>query len=385
MRSFVLTSESVTVGHPDKLCDQISDAVIDAYLDSGIRTPVNVECAMATGVVFLSVRAAAEAPFDPAALARRVIEEAGYAPQAASGPSTVMLDLVPEGEVPAAGGAGSVSGTAMAATNMTTAFGHACRHTPEDMAFPIWAAHRLTRALDAARREGRIGWLRPDAQAQVAVAFRDRQPVRVQAVAITTASPDLPGDEAVAADLVAEVIAPAFAGSPIAPDAATRMVLLGLRKEGGPLAHSGLTGRKLSDDSYGGFVRQSATALSGKAPARTDRLASYAARHAARAVVAAGLAAECEVQLSYVIGDAGPVTVEVDTFGSGALSDERISARLKEMVDFRVGAIVERFSLWDLPGLRGGRFYRDLATYGHMGRDDLAPPWEDTTIAADLV
>jgi S-adenosylmethionine synthetase len=376
MRDFVLTSESVTAGHPDKLCDQISDAVIDAYLAAGVRTPVSAECAIATGIVFLSVRSREDAPFDPAALARRVIEEAGYPPGADQDGPTIMLDLAR-----AAANPELPSGVA---THMTTAFGHACRQTPADLAYPIWAAHRLTRELDRARRDGRLPWLHADAQAQVAVEFRGRDPYRITAVAITAASPAAPPREAVADALLRDVIHPVFDGCDLAPDGTSRLIFVTGPKEGGPTVHSGLTGRKLGDDSYGGLVRQSASAMSGKSPDRVDRIAPYAARHAARCVVAAGLAPECEVQLSYVIGDAGPVTVEVDTFGSGRIDDALISKRLHEAFDFRVGAILERFSLWNLPAQRQGRFYRDLATYGHMGRDDLAAPWEDTEDAGRL-
>ena len=376
MRDFVLTSESVTAGHPDKLCDQISDAMIDAFLSAGVRTPVSAECAIATGIVFLSVRSRQEAPFDPAALARRVIEEAGYPPGTDQDGPTIMLDLARTASTP--------ENPARVAMHMTTAFGHACRHTPTDLAYPIWAAHRLTRELDRARAVGRLPWLHPDAQAQVAVEFRGRDPYRMTALAITSASPAAPPREAVADALLRDVVTPSFDGCAVAPDESSRLIFITGPTGGGPAAHSGLTGRKLGDDGYGGFVRQSTSAMSGKSPDRVDRIASYAARHAARCVVAAGLATECEVQLSYLIGDAGPVTVEVDTFGSGQMHDGLISKRLHEVFDFRVGAILERFSLWELPRQRQGRFYRDHATYGHMGRDDLDAPWEDTRDAARL-
>lgn len=373
MRNFILTSDSVTAGHPDKLCDQISDAVVDAYLAAGLRTPVVAECAIATGVIFLSLRAGAEAPFDPAALARRTVEEAGYEPEATSAAPTVILDLARE-ETEGADRAG----------RMTTAFGHACSHTAEHLAYPIWAAHRLTRALDAARREDRLPWLGPDAKAQVAVDFRDRAPVAIRAVALTAAAPTAPEADAARAALLAEVVAPAFDGAAVAPDRDTQMVFACLPKPGGPAAHSGLTGRKLSDDTYGGYVRQSSSGLSGKAPARIDRVAAYAARQAARSVVVAGLAKECELQLSFLAGDARPVSVEVDTFGSGTLPDAVLSQRLREVFDFRADAIAERMDLWALPARHHGRFYRNLASYGHMGRDDLAPPWEVTDLAAKL-
>ncbi|WP_306119104.1 MULTISPECIES: methionine adenosyltransferase domain-containing protein [unclassified Roseitalea] len=378
MRNFVMTSESVTAGHPDKLCDQISDAVIDAYLAHGTRTPVTAECAIATGIVFLSIRAEQEAPFDPAALARRVAESAGYASFRGKASPTVMLDL----SFPPADRGAHRNGLA---THLTTSFGYACQHTPDLMPYPIWAAHRLSQALDAARRQGRIAWLQPDAQAQVAVEMRERRPVAIRAIAISGATRQAMPQDQIEHDLASEVIDPAFRSAPVVPDPMTRRVFAVIADEGGPSAHSGLTGRKNADDTYGGFVRHSAAALSGKAPARIDRTAAYAARQMARAVVVAGLASECEVQLSYVIGDEGPVSVELDFFGSGAGQESRIGRRLGEVVDLRVGAIAERMGLWELPGRHDGRFYRDLAVYGHMGRDELAPPWEDVTaIAAAL-
>jgi S-adenosylmethionine synthetase len=181
-----------------------------------------------------------------------------------------------------------------------------------------------------------------------------------------------------------EVVTPGLADAPLVLSDDTRLVFRTLRREGGPSAHSGLTGRKTGDDTFGSFVRQSTAALSGKSPARIDRIAAYAARQAARAAVTAGLAGECEVQLSYIVGDDQPASVEVDSFGSATLADAALSKRLREVFDFRPGAISERMGLWDLPTARNGRFYRNLATYGHMGREDLAAPWEDTGFAARL-
>jgi S-adenosylmethionine synthetase len=324
-------------------------------------------------VIFLSLRAGREAPFDPAALARRVIEEAGYAQEPALAAPTVILDLVRDGEA-----------AFDTSARMTTSFGHACRHTPERLAYSIWSAHRLTRALDAARRDARIAWLGPDAQAQVAVEFRDRAPVAIRAVSLTATAPDLPEDAAVREAFMDQIVEPAFDGAAVRPDDRTRMVFAGISRKGGPSAHSGLTGRKLSDDTYGGFVRQSTSALSGKAPSRIDRIAAYAARQAARCVLEAGLAGECEVQLSYIAGEARPASIEVDSFNSGAVADETISARLREVFDFRAEAIAERMDLWNLPSAHHGRFYRCLGAYGQIGRDELLPPWEDTGLAARL-
>ncbi|MFP4270973.1 MAG: methionine adenosyltransferase domain-containing protein [Alphaproteobacteria bacterium] len=366
MRNFVMTSESVTEGHPDKLCDQISDAVVDAYLAAGVQAGVSAECAIATGVTFLSVRAGAEAPLDLAALTRRVMAEAGYPPETGGAP-TVMLDLARAPELETGG----------RARHMVSAFGYACAETPTAMPYPIEAAHRIAAALDAARRAGRLPWLAPDAQAQVAVTFRERRAVALGAVALSFGHDGMPGEEAAREELMTEAVRPALAELGVQPDDATRVILFPAHGRAGPQVHSGLTGRKSADDAYGAFIRRSGPALSGKDPSRIDRIAAYAARQAARAVVAAGLAEECEAQLSYIVGDAAPVTVEVDTHGSGRTEDATLSRRLREVCDFRVGAIAERMGLWTLPAERGGRFYRDLAHYGHMGRDDLAPPWED--------
>jgi S-adenosylmethionine synthetase len=378
MRDFVTTSESVTIGHPDKLCDQISDAVIDAYLAEGIRSGVVAECAIATGVVFLSVRAMEDPPVDLGDLARSIVADAGYPPVGANSGPTVLVEL----------SAGLKSTEEIiggkVARHMTTAFGYACGDDAA-MPFPVAAAHRLSRAIDTARRDGRLDWLSPDAQAQVAVGFHNRRPSDLKAIALTFGSngAPLPFADAFAA-LKTEVISPAFLGLSLSPGRETRIVIRPLSVFGGPEAHSGLTGRKTADDAYGSFVRRGGAALSGKDPARADRIAAYAARHAARQVITAGLAGECEVQLSYLIGDEKPISVEIDSFGSGMISDSAISARLREKIDFSIGGIAERMQLWELPRLHGGRFYRELASYGHMGREDLDAPWEDTAIAAAL-
>jgi S-adenosylmethionine synthetase len=373
MRNFILTSESVTAGHPDKLCDQISDAVIDKCLMRDPKSRAIAECAISSGVVFLSLRGTAEPPCDLSTLARNVIKAAGY-PMAAATAPTVMLDLDPDG----------LGAADRPRAQMTTAFGYACDHTTEAMPLAIWAAHRLARALDAARTEARLPWLSSDAQAQVAVRFEDRRPVAIQALAMAFGAPPAIDAETAIEALRREVIGPAFGGAPCVPDADTRFVCLAISGRTGPDAHSGLTGRKMADDTYGGHARQSAAALSGKGPDRIDRAAQYAARQAARAVLAAGLARECEVQLSYLLGDAAPASIEVDTFGSGLMDDGQLAQRVARAFDFRADAITERLRLGTLPAETGGRFYQDLAVGGHMGRSDLAPPWEDTEAADRL-
>lgn len=378
MRDFVITSEAVSVGHPDKLCDQVSDAIIDGCLSAGMRSGINAECALATGVVFLSIHAGEALAIDPTDIARRVIADAGYDAGALGKSPTVMLDVAtPETQ--------ALLGIRQRVANrMVTAFGYACDQTDTAMPLPIWLAHRFCRAVDTARREDRLDWISPDVQAQAAVRFENRRPVAVDAIAFRFGTRGGASEETARATLMQEIVRPVMASAPLDLHPDTRLVTVGALGEAGPLAHSGLTGRKSADDAYGSFIRRAGPSLSGKDPSRIDRIANYAARHAARNVLAAGLAREVEVQLSYVIGDEGPVSVEVDTYGSGAVPDAAISARLRDKLDFRVAAIAERMDLWSLPGLRDGRFYRDLAVYGHMGRDELAAPWEDTALSVVL-
>jgi S-adenosylmethionine synthetase len=373
MRNFVLTSESFTEGHPDKLCDQISDAVIDASLSTAPGAGCVAECAIATGVVFLSIRHGAPLGFDPAVLARGVMSECGYPDSSRAGQTTVILDTVETPEI-----AGPFDRGPLRATRMTTAFGHACRQTEARMPWPVDAAHRIAARLDAARAEDEdLAWLSPDAQVQVAVRFEARRPVALDAVALTLcAEAAAPEGEALGEEMRARILEPLFAGGTPALDERTRLVARRAGGPCGPSAHSGLTGRKGSDDGYGGFVRQGSSALSGKDPSRIDRTAAYAARQAAVSLVAAGLAEDVEVQLSWVAGDEGPASVEVDSFGTGERPDEALSDLLCGAMDFRIAAILERLDLWGLPEARGGRFYRELARYGHFGRADLDLPWD---------
>lgn len=365
MRDFVITAEAVTRGHPDKLCDQISDAIIDGYLAADLRSGVAADCALTPGALFVSLRAGAEPPMDVAALARAVMADAGYDTQTPDVFLDVTLsrDLVPRVKPPRAG-------------HMVTAFGYACAQTPNRMPLAVCLTHELSRAIDRARDNGRLPWIAPDAQVQVALRHHDRQPCAVLAIAIRHATLTQIDDGDARAALGAEVIAPVFARTSLPLGADTRIVTQCAPFAAGPNGHSGLTGRKSSEDFYGSFIRRAGPALSGKDPSRIDRVANYAARHCARSLVAAGLAQEAEVRLTYLIGDPGPAWVEVETHGSGELGDDELARRLQNRVDLRVGAIAETMGLWDLPRLRGGRFYRDLATYGHMGRDALSPPWE---------
>jgi S-adenosylmethionine synthetase len=362
MRNFVLTSEAVTSGHPDKLCDRISDAMVDACLAADAPVGCVAECALASGIVFLSLRHGGPLDFDPAALARRVLDGDG-------GRTTVMLDLVETPDLPGPGEDRPV------ARQMTTAFGYATDATAARMPLPILLAHRIGAGLEAARA-GPMPWLSADAQVQVAVRFRNRRAEALDVVAVGFYADGPPPGASALDDAMRGVIDPAAAELGLAPGGHTRLVLRQMPGPGGPHAHAGLTGRKTAADGYGGFARQGSSALSGKDPSRIERVAACAARQAAVSVVAAGLARECEVQLSYVPGDEGPASLEIDSFETGAMPDEAISARLAAGIDLRIGAIVARLGLWDLPRARGGRFYRDLASGGQMGRPELDLPWD---------
>jgi len=385
MRNFILTSESVTEGHPDKLCDQISDAIVDAFLETAAPCTVQAECAVANGVVFLSVLHGSELTIDLADVTRGIIADVGYVDGRFAATTCTVLTNTNRFVT----NAPDLSGAAMTASHSVTAFGYACRQSPDYMPYPIWSAHQVSRQLDQARRDGRIPYLLPDGQIQVAVRIENRQPVAIESVTLTTATRDEAspaGDAALEHAIRTHVIEPAFARATVKPAGGTEIVIRRASPlaAGGPANHAGLTGRKMADDGYGGYARLTASALSGKDPSRSDRIATYAARHLAKCVVAAEMASECEIQLSYGIGRSEPISLELDTFGTGQQSDEKLSARLREIFDMRIGAIVERFDLWALTGRRGGHFFRNLAVYGQIGRGDLEAPWEDVSLAKTL-
>jgi S-adenosylmethionine synthetase len=273
----------------------------------------------------------------------------------------------------------------LTAKHQATLFGYACRHTPGFLPVPIWLAHRLARRLDAVRADGTVPGLCPDAKTQVGVEYRAGVPRRVHSITLVTSQwqPDDPAPASLREAIQETVIAPVFADEGVVPDADTRLFVNpeGPAITGGPAMHSGLTGRKVAVDTYGEYARHSGNALSGKDPARIDRIGAYAARHAARAVVSAGLAEECEVLLSYSIGQAAPASVQVQTFGTGG-DDEDLTRRVQGAFDFRPGAVIRRF---DLRGhaARQGALFAPLAAYGQVGRTDLALPWEED--AADLL
>lgn len=385
----IFTSESVTAGHPDKLCDQISDAAVDAFLSQDAGARVAIECAVATGVVFLAARFAADAVINLPSLARTVIKDAGYLGSQFDARScsilTSLTELPQEMREPPLAVANDLSIDAQPARDQANLFGYACRETPELMPVPLTLAHRLARSVDDARRSG-MPWLSPDGKTQVSVEYRDGRPRRIHTVSLTTAV----GPEAPMAEVeegLHAVAREAVAYADLKPDAKTVIHIntTDLYDTGGPARHAGLTGRKNGIDTYGEIARQSGAALSGKDPSRIDRIGAYAARHAAKNIVAAGLAERCEVHLAYAIGQAAPLSISVDTFGTARLTDGEIASRLERVVDFRPAAIAHRFALRTRPAEAGeGGFYRPLAVYGHFGRPDLNLPWEVTDVVEPL-
>lgn len=383
---FVFTSDSVTEGHPDKLCDQISDAIIDAYLSRDREAEVIAESAVANGVVFISNRFVSSARVDVAEVARRVIADAGYADRDGFNAEECTI-LTSSQDLAAARGPRPVAPVPEAlerivAGNQVNSFGFACRQSETLMPLPIHLAHGLCRGMDEARRGGALDYLRSDGQVQVGIEYADGRPRRISGITVLASHAEgrAVGNDRMRDDLFEAVIEPVLADAGIAFDRRSFFHLnpFGPIAGGGPDLHSGLTGRKNGIDNYGEYSRHGGAALSGKDPLRIDRVGSYMARYAAKNVVAAGLAEQCEVHLGYGIGQAGPVSVRVQTFGTGELAEEAIKGRLTEAFDFRLGAIIHDLRLREWPAHQAGRGFRQLATYGHMGREDLRLPWERT-------
>lgn len=386
-QDFMHTSESVTEGHPDKMCDQISDAIVDRFLESDFRSRIIAECAVSLSVVFISARFASRSKVDFPSVARKVIRKIGYADHEFDFKTcsilTSLKEMAPdqdtlfnEDELT------DEDIERIVAMDQVTIMGFACDQTPTFIPLPIWLAHKLTRSLSQVRYEHILPYLAPDGTTQVGVEYRDRKPHRIHSMTINCSQKDrsIPRMEVLRDDIRQRVIDTVFADEPIKPDNETRIFINpgGPLKMGGPSVHSGLTGRKMAIDTYGLYSRNSGSALSGKDPLRIDRVAAYAARYAAKNVVAAGLAEECEVLLSYAIGLARPVSIQIETRGTGTIPDAEIALRVKKNFDFRLGGILKQFNLRRLPSLSQGGFYRKLAAYGHFGRTDLDLPWERT-------
>jgi S-adenosylmethionine synthetase len=378
-RRTIFSSESVTRGHPDKICDQLADAIVDAFLFQDHDAEVAAEGAISTGLVFLAVNSVAHASVDVTRIARDVIADIGYDSDSGFDPDScsVVTSVSHRSPDPAAA----------QRSQQASLFGYACVDTPERMPLPIVLAHGLARRLDEVRGKGVLPYLAPDGKTLVAVEFEDGRATRIHTVIVSvqhTAALDSAGR--LEADIREAVLTPVFAGAALAPDRRTKVLINpgGAFLVGGPRRDAGLTGRKNVVDTYGGFARQGGGALSGKDPSHVDRFGAYAARWVARNVVAAGLAQRCEIQLSYGIGEERPLAVTVETFGTGSVPDERIERALHELIDLRPGAVVEALALRTLPAQRGGEFYQALAAYGQVGRADLDAPWEREDRAAEV-
>lgn len=387
---FMFTSESVTEGHPDKLCDQISDAIVDHFLQQDPDSNIIAECAVSTSVVFIAARFSGDASVDFPNVARKVISQIGYDQHSFNGKTcsiiTSLKDLdatecvmFDEREMTDE----EIEGVTV--KDQVTVFGFACNQTPAFMPLPIWLAHKLARKLTSVRLQKILPYFAPDGKTQVGVEYRDGRPRRIHSITVVTSQsrPEDAGGVSLKRlrDEVREaVISPVFQEEEIKPDERTRVFVNpdGPFIIGGPSVHSGLTGRKNAIDTYGEYSRHSGAALSGKDPLRIDRVGAYAARYAAKNVVAAGLADECEVMLSYSIGLPRPVSIQVETSGTGKVPDRDIALMLESNFDFRLAGIIKNFRLKRLPSTVKGGFYRKLAAYGHVGRMDIGLPWELT-------
>ena len=389
MARHLFTSESVTEGHPDKVCDQISDAVLDAILEQDPQAHVACETVATTGMVLVMGEITTTAQVDIARIARDVACDIGYDGSCAGfdGNGCSVLTVLDKQSPDIAMGVneaiesrGVASGDAydvIGAGDQGLMFGYACDETPELMPLPISLAHRLAKKLTDLRKDGTLPYLRPDGKTQVTVEYEGHTPVRVEAVVVSTQHSAEAELSTIREDIVEKLIRPIVPAELMDGDTKIFVNPTGRFVVGGPHGDSGLTGRKIIVDTYGGYACHGGGAFSGKDPTKVDRSASYMARYAAKNVVAAGLATRCEVQLAYAIGVAHPVSVRVDTQGTGVVDDEVLSKAVKDVFDFRPAAIIDTLEL-------RRPIYRPLAAYGHIGREDLGVRWEQTDRVADL-
>jgi S-adenosylmethionine synthetase len=387
---YLFTSESVTEGHPDKLCDQVSDTILDACLEQDPRSRVACEAATKTGFVMLlgEITTAAQLNYDQ--IVRDTIKEIGYDNTdkgfdyqtcgvlvALAKQSTDIALGVDKALEAKSGKMSEEEVEAIGAGDQGMMFGFACKETPVLMPMPIYLAHNLTRHLAEVRKNGTLPWLRPDGKGQVTVEYNYGKPVRAHTVLISTQHAPEISQEDIREAVIKHIIKPVIPKEMLDADTIYHVNPTGRFVTGGPMGDSGLTGRKIIVDTYGGMGRHGGGAFSGKDPTKVDRSAAYAARWAAKNIVAAGLADRCEIQVAYAIGVARPVSVNVETFDTGKIPDKRISELVNETFDLRPGAIIRDLDLRT-------PIYRNIAAYGHFGRDDLDLTWERTDRAEAL-
>ncbi len=406
MSNYLFSSESVTEGHPDKVCDQISDTIVDALLTEDPHSRIAAEVVVNTGLVLITGEITSEAHVNFVELARKKIAEIGYTDAKngfCSNSCAVLLAIdeqspdISQGVTQAKEQREQLSEDELdriGAGDQGLMFGYACNETPELMPLPISLAHRISRQLAYARKSGDLPYLRPDGKTQVTIAYEDGKPVGIDTILVSTQHTETIGEitapdavqKKIKSDLWEVVVQPVFNDLELKPNDNTRYLVnpTGKFVIGGPQGDAGLTGRKIIVDTYGGYSRHGGGAFSGKDPTKVDRSACYACRYVAKNIVAAGLAEKCEVQVSYAIGVARPVSIMVETFGTAKIPEAKILELVKANFDLRPAGIIQFFNLRGLPGERQGRFYQDVAAYGHFGRNDLDLPWEKTDKAALL-
>ena len=386
MRQF-FTSESVTEGHPDKICDQISDAILDEMLRQDPMSRVACETTCTTGLVMVLGEITTAGYVDIQSIVRETVREIGYdrAKYGFDCDTCAVLNSIHEQSADIALGVdksleaknGDTDPFDIGAGDQGLMFGYACNETPELMPYPISTAHKLAIQLTTVRKNGTLPYLRPDGKTQVTVEYEDGKPIRIDTIVVSSQhDPDV-ALEQIRRDVIEHVITPIVDPAMIDPNTIIHVNPTGRFVIGGPHGDSGLTGRKIIVDTYGGYSRHGGGAFSGKDPTKVDRSASYMARYIAKNIVAAGLADKCEVQLAYAIGVAHPVSVLVDTFGTAKIAEEKISAYVSEHVDLRPAAIIQKFDL-------RRPIYKQVAAYGHMGREELGLPWENRDLADEM-
>ena len=385
----LFTSESVTEGHPDKICDQISDAVLDAIIEQDPMARVACETSVSTGLVLVAGEITTNCYADIPKIVRETIRGIGYdrAKYGFDCETCAVLTSIDEQSSDIAMGVDKAleakegkleeEDLATGAGDQGMMFGFACNETPELMPMPISLAHKLTKKLSDVRKQGEVDYLRPDGKSQVTVEYNDGVPTRVDTVVISTQHSADVDAATIREDMIEKVIKPVI--DPALLDENTKYFInpTGRFVIGGPQGDAGLTGRKIIVDTYGGYGRHGGGAFSGKDPTKVDRSAAYAARYVAKNIVAAGLADKCEVQLAYAIGVAEPVSVFVDTFGTGKIADDKIADLVRKHFDLRPAAIIKNLDLRK-------PIYKQVAAYGHFGRNDLDLPWEKTDVAEKL-